>query len=170
MDAITFLKQEHREVDELFASFDKLGDRAFKSKGRIVAKICRALTLHAAIEERHLYPNAQAVLAETDLVLEAYEEHHVLKFLVEELEALAPTGERYTAKVTVLKELVQHHVEEEEAELFPQLRKALSKEQLDELGQLLAEGKQSLMSVAERGTPRVSITMTEEKAKRSKSR
>lgn len=164
MDAIKLLKADHRKVEELFEKFEALGERAHKSQAKIVAQICRELTLHAAIEERHLYPNAQ-VKIEEDLVLEAYEEHHVVKFLVEELETMSPEAERYAAKVTVLKEIVQHHVEEEETEFFPQLQKVLSKEQLEELGQRLEETRQELMSTAEKGLPRVSITMAKETAR-----
>lgn len=163
MDAISLLKADHRKVEELFAKFDELGERAHKTKQRLVTQICRELTLHAAIEERHLYPNAQAAIKEAeDLVLESYEEHHVLKFLVEELELLSPDAERFDAKVTVLKEIVQHHVEEEEKELFPQLRKTLSKQQLAELGERLVASKEELKSTAEKGLPRVTVTMMEE--------
>jgi len=120
MDAISLLKKDHRTVTALFARFKKLGDGAKKQKKAVVQQIIRELSVHAAIEEALFYPTARTMVkAKEDLVLEALEEHHVVKWLLQELSGLDPSHERFEAKVTVLEEAVKHHVEEEESDLFP---------------------------------------------------
>ena len=150
MDAIALLTRDHQEVDRLFKQFEKLTDRAQKSKQKIVMKIIRELAIHAAIEEMLFYPAVRtaALKASTragekaaDDILEALEEHHIVKWTLAELEKMAPEDERYDAKVTVLIESVRHHVEEEQEELFPKSRKLLGKELLEELGTRLEKAK-----------------------------
>ena len=142
MDAISLLKKDHRTVKALFARFAKLGDGAPKAKKMIVSQIIRELSLHAAIEEALFYPTArEAVPAKEDLVLESLEEHHVVKWLLSELASLEPTHERYDAKVTVLKEAVNHHVEEEETDLFPAFERKVSPEKRKALGKALEAAK-----------------------------
>lgn len=142
VDAITYLKADHREVEKLFKTFEKAGDRAFRSKRKIVDDIIRELSQHAAIEEQFFYPTARRAVPEsTDDVLEGIEEHHIVKWLLSELVHLDPKEERFDAKVTVLMENVRHHVEEEEHDLFPQIRSAMGRKELSELGAKLAEGK-----------------------------
>ena len=115
MDAITLLKQDHKAVKSLFSQFDKAGDDAFQKKRAIVDKIIEELSIHAAIEEQHFYPAARAAVEEAeDAVLESLEEHHVAKWVLSELEDMDPKAERFNAKVTVLKENILHHAEEEE--------------------------------------------------------
>ena len=142
MDAITLLKADHKAVKSLFTAFSKLGDGATKSKRDVVDKIIEALSVHAAIEEEVFYP---AIRDEIDGVehdvLEALEEHHVAKWLLSELEDMDPTHERFDAKVTVLIESVKHHVQEEETELFPEVRQALGRKRLQELGEALEKAK-----------------------------
>lgn len=152
MDALTLLKQDHRTVEALFKRFEALTDRAPKSKKKIVQTIVRELSLHSAVEETLFYPaiRAAAKLRETrassaadDLVLESLEEHHVVKWTLSELEKMSVDDERFDAKMTVLMESVRHHVEEEEQDLFPKAQKLL-KDQLDELGQRMAQAKKVL--------------------------
>ena len=144
MDAITLLKRDHRTVEELFKRFEKAGDRANTQKRQIVDRIIEELSVHAVIEEQVLYPVARAAVSGAeDTVLESLEEHHIVKWVLSELERMQPTEERFDAKVTVLMENVRHHVKEEEGELFPNLRRALTKAQLDELGEALDEAKKS---------------------------
>jgi hemerythrin superfamily protein len=135
-DAIAVLKADHRRVTELFDKFESLGDRAHKTRERTVAKIVEELSLHAGIEENVFYPAVRERLAEqgTPMVLESLEEHHVVKLLLSELESMDPGSERYVAKVTVLREIVDHHVEEEESEMFKQARGAFSRGELRDLG------------------------------------
>jgi hemerythrin superfamily protein len=142
MDAISLLKKDHRTVKSLFARFDKLGDGAVAQKKAIVKEIVRELSIHAAIEEALFYPTARAaVKAKEDLVLEALEEHHVVKWLLEELSSIEPTHERFDAKVTVLKEAVNHHVEEEETDLFPAFERKVTTEERKALGTALEAAK-----------------------------
>src|ERR1043165_3639905 len=131
MDAITLLKQDHKTVKSLFQQFDKAGGTAYERKREIVDKIVEELSVHAAIEEQIFYPTARAAVEETeDEVLESLEEHHVVKWLLSELDGMDPKAERFDAKVTVLKELVLHHATEEEQELFPQVRAAMGRKAL----------------------------------------
>ncbi len=142
MDAIALLKSDHKTVEGLFKRFEKAGDRAHKRKRDLVDTIVEELSVHAAIEEQVLYPAArQAIPEEDETVLEALEEHHVVKLVLKELETMPATAERFDAKVTVLIENVRHHVKEEEGELFPALRKALGRKRLQELGEAMERAK-----------------------------
>ena len=143
-DAIRLLTDDHRQVEELFARFEKTGDGAHKRRQDLVQRITEALSVHASIEEEIFYPAARRFVADTgDDVLEALEEHHLVKLTLAELETLDPSHERYGAKVTVLIETVRHHVAEEEGELFPTIRKALDPAQLREIGDELAAAKRT---------------------------
>ena len=142
MDAITLLKQDHKTVNALFKKFEKLGDRAYVSKRAVVDDIIEELSVHAAIEEQVFYPAVKGISEDLkDHVLESLEEHHVVKWLLDELVSLDPEAERFDAKVTVLIENVRHHVEEEETEFFPEVREALGRKVLGEIGELLEEAK-----------------------------
>lgn len=142
VDAVRFLKSQHREVEELFSKFEGLGERATKSKAAVAATIIQKLEGHAAIEEKIFYPAGKP--ADEDLTLEAYVEHDVMKHLIAQIKATDPSDESFDAKVTVLKEVVEHHVEEEEGELFPKVRKELGNERLQELGVELEEAFASM--------------------------
>ncbi len=141
-DAIALLKQDHREVEQLFKRFEKSGPEAHAAKRQLVAAMIEALSVHAEIEELVFYPAVRndAPPLQSD-VLEALEEHHVVKVVLSELEDLAPTSERFDAKVTVMMELVRHHVKEEEAELFPDVRKRIARRELLALGEQLRDAK-----------------------------
>jgi hemerythrin superfamily protein len=144
MDAITVLKNDHKNVEELFKKFEQAGDRAFKTKRRLVDEIITELSIHAAIEEQVFYPATREAREENEeMVLEALEEHHLAKLSLSELEKLDPADERFTPKVTVLIESVRHHIKEEEGEMFPKVRKAMKPEQLKALGGQLEEAKKS---------------------------
>ena len=142
MDVIKLIKDDHRKVEELFAEFEKLGDRAQKSKMRIVEQIIQELKLHAHLEETVFYPQAREAVKDEDVVLEGYEEHETLKFVIRECQA---GDERFEVRVKVLKELVEHHVEEEEKEMLPEARKALGKARLTELAEQWAAAKEAGM-------------------------
>jgi hemerythrin superfamily protein len=142
MDAITLLKSDHRTVEKLFKDFERAGDRAAVSKGKITQSIIKELSVHAAIEEQAFYPVIQReVQGATGSVLESLEEHHVAKWLLSELEGMDPRDERFDAKVKVLIESVRHHVEEEEGSLFPRVRAALGRKRLGEIGLQLEAAK-----------------------------
>lgn len=150
MDAIELLMRDHREVEALFKQFEKLTERAQKSKKKVVQKITRELAIHAAIEEMLFYPAvrtaglkaaSRAGASAADTVLESLEEHHIVKWTLSELQKMSPSDERYDAKVKVLMESVRHHVEEEQEELFPKVRKLLDREILSELGDRMEKAK-----------------------------
>ena len=142
MDAIALLVKDHETVEKLFEKFEQTGPRAMKARRTLADRMVQELSVHAAIEEQVLYPAIRESLPEVDDdVLEALEEHHVAKWVLSEIDAMSPEHERFQAKVTVLIESVRHHVEEEEEELFPKVRKAFSAEQLEQIGEALAEAK-----------------------------
>ena len=141
-DAIVLLKDDHKTVEQLFKKFEQAGDRALVAKRTIVDSIIEELTIHAFIEETIFYPAAREAVPETeDHVLESVEEHHVVVWMLSELSTLAPEAENFVAKVTVLIENVRHHVKEEEQEWFPQVRKAMGRKQLQELGERMIAAK-----------------------------
>ena len=120
MDAITMLKEDHQAVERLFKRFEKAGDRAFAEKRRLADQIIESLSKHAVIEEQVFYPVARATVPGTeDVVLESLEEHHIVKWVLSELDGMDPADERFDAKMTVLIENVRHHVKEEEQDFFP---------------------------------------------------
>jgi hemerythrin superfamily protein len=142
MDAITLLKQDHKSVDKLFKEFEKATQPAQQRK--LAQKVIAELSVHAAIEEMLFYPAVRDRVPTTeDTVLESLEEHHIVKWVLSELEDMKPDHERFKAKMTVLIESVRHHVEEEEQELFPDVRKALGRKELAELGEALEKAKKT---------------------------
>jgi hemerythrin superfamily protein len=142
MDAITLLRNDHKTVEKLFKTFEKAGQRAKQTKAKTVEQIIEELSVHAAIEEQIFYPAIREEVADTeDEVLESLEEHHIVKWVLSELDGMSPDDERFDAKVTVLIENVRHHVEEEETELFPTVRKALGRKRLGEIGDAMEAAK-----------------------------
>jgi hemerythrin superfamily protein len=141
IDALKLLKQDHEEVEQLFEEFDRAGDRAHKSKEKIVRTLIEDLARHSAIEEQIFYPAVREITGEDESVFEALEEHHVVKWLLSELDGMDPEDERFDAKVAVLKENVLHHAKEEEREMFPEIRKALTPAELRTLGEEMEKAK-----------------------------
>jgi hemerythrin superfamily protein len=145
-DAVALIKADHRKVEQLFKEFEEAGDRAYKTKRRLVEEIIRELEVHATLEEESYYP-AVAAKAKKDgkeLVAEAVEEHHVVKVLRGELADLPAEDDAFDAKVSVLIENVRHHVEEEESELLPQSQELLGADELARLGEEMAARKRQL--------------------------
>ncbi len=138
------LKDDHRSVEKLFTRFEDAGDRAYVEKRKLVDEMIEELSVHAAVEEQLFYPVTRATVpAVEDTALESLEEHHVVKWLLSELEGMDPTDERFVAKVTVLIENVRHHVEEEETEYFPEVRSELGRKALTELGDAMASARET---------------------------
>jgi hemerythrin superfamily protein len=143
-DAIALLTADHREVHEMFEQFEQLGDRARASKEKLKEKICKALVAHTTIEEEIFYPAVREQIEDgEDMVDEATVEHAAAKDLIQQLQEMEPDDELFDAKVKVLGEQIDHHVEEEEKEMFPKVRK--SGLDLLALGQEMAMRKQELM-------------------------
>jgi hemerythrin superfamily protein len=142
MDAITLLKDDHRNVAKLFREFDGLAERAQKSKQDLVNHIVEELTVHAFIEEQIFYPFArQEVPAVEEDVEEGVAEHHLMKVTMAELSEMSPDNDAFDAKVTVLKEIVEHHVDEEEHGWFPKVRDAIGRTALSDVGEQMVNAK-----------------------------
>jgi hemerythrin-like domain-containing protein len=148
MDPIALLKKDHEDAKMLFEQYDKAGKGAEAQKQALFDEIRAALTVHMDIEETIFYPAAKSAGSKEvrDEVREADEEHHVVKLLLGELAKMTPRDEQFDAKVTVLRENVEHHVKEEENELLPDARKRLSAELLEQLGDEMEERKEALMA------------------------
>ncbi len=142
MDAIQLLLKDHRTVRSLFKRFQ--GARSAASKKSTVERLISELSRHSAVEEQLLYPVVGKMVDGADeLVLRSLEEHHVAKWTLEELSNMGPENERYQAKVEVLAQVTLHHLDEEEAQVFPQLRKALGKKPLADLGTVMARARKA---------------------------
>ncbi|MEU8169782.1 hemerythrin domain-containing protein [Micromonospora sp. NPDC049004] len=135
-DAIVLLKEDHKEMRRLFKAFQDAEEGPASQRQKLVNQILEALTVHTYLENEVMYPEVRRLLPDLeDDILESYEEHHVADVLCLELAAMDADDERFTAKTTVLIENVTHHVEEEEEEWFPKVREALSRKQLQEIGE-----------------------------------
>lgn len=142
MNAFELMKKDHKKVSELFKQLEETTERAVKTREELFGKLKQELDIHARIEETIFYPAIKEAEETHEITLEAIEEHNVVKQLLSELDAMPVDDERWTAKLTVLKENVEHHVEEEENEMFKDARKVLSTEQVDELGARMESAKQ----------------------------
>jgi hemerythrin-like domain-containing protein len=143
MDAITMLKNDHDKVKELLARLESTTERGVKTREELFATIKGELTVHETIEEEIFYPALKEHPKAKELVLEGYEEHHVVDTVMAELEGLDVSDETWGAKATVMKENVEHHIEEEEGEMFKQARQVFDRQELDDLGARMAERKAS---------------------------
>jgi len=149
MDAIKLLKSDHDTVEGIFEKLKSTTERAVKTREELFTKLKTELDVHAHIEETIFYPALKKEAETRDITFEGVEEHHVIKILLRELAAMPVDTEQWTAKLKVLKENVEHHVEEEETDMFKSAREVFSKEQLDEFGaRMEAEKKQQMKSIA----------------------
>ena len=157
MDAIAMLKADHRKVEELFAKFEGTNGKA--TKQRLAEQICLELKVHTAIEEEIFYPACRGKI-EDDLVNEAYVEHDSAKLLINEIEAGGPEEDFYDAKVKVLSEMIEHHVEEEEKRsegMFSQARAAGL--DMDLLAEQMRARKATAMEEFQAGKPAETRTL-----------
>lgn len=142
-DAIALLTADHREVAAMFKQYDALGDRAKGGKKKLADQICDALTVHAMIEEEIFYPALRDASKDAaDLLDEALVEHASAKELIAQLQDMDPEDDLYDAKITVLSEQIEHHVGEEEKEMFAKARKAGL--DMAALGEQMAQRKDEL--------------------------
>lgn len=143
-NAIALLTQDHRAVEKLLAQYEALSDGVDNGRETLVAQITHELSVHAEIEEVVFYPSVRAIGKEVnDEVLEAIEEHRVIKAGIAKLSTMTPADESFDAKVKVLIEQVKHHVKEEEEEIFPRVRKHVEENALLELGDALRQAKEA---------------------------
>ncbi len=122
-DAISILIKDHKDVKALFEKFDTLSDRSVSSKKKLAEQICSALITHTQLEEEIFYPAVRKGVKDDDLMDEAIVEHASAKDLIAQIQEMDPGDELYDAKVKVLAEQIEHHVKEEEHEMFPKVRK-----------------------------------------------
>lgn len=157
MDAIALLKADHRKVEELFGKFEQTNGKATKQK--LAEQICLELKVHTAIEEEIFYPACRGKI-DNELVDEAYVEHDAAKLLINEIEAGGSEEDFYDAKVKVLSEMIEHHVEEEEKRsegMFSQAREAGL--DMDELAEQMRARKRTAMEEFQAGKPAETRTM-----------
>ena len=148
MDVFELLKADHERVAEMMEKIDESTERAVKGRTETFTRLKTELDLHAMIEEKIVYPALEDAEETREITLEAYEEHRLVKQLLSELESEPNDTEEWTAKFTVLKENVEHHVEEEEGEMFKKARQALSKEQIESLGKQVEQAKRQNKAAA----------------------
>lgn len=144
MNAFQLLKEDHQKVDSLFKQLEPTTERAEKTRTELFAKLKEELDIHTKVEEAVFYPSIKQAAETREIVLEGFEEHHVVKLLLKELEALPVDTEQWTAKLKVLQENVEHHVEEEEEEMFQKARQVLSEEEINDLGARMEQMKKDL--------------------------
>ena len=146
-DGIALLKEDHKKVKGLFADLEKSSMRGGPRAQKLVAQIDKELTIHTTIEEEIFYPAFRDAVRSKDdkkMYFEAKEEHHVVKLVLPEVQEGGMAVEEFAAKCKVLKELVEHHADEEEKEMFPEARKVLSRPELQDLGDRMAARKKEL--------------------------
>jgi len=141
MNAFTLLKEDHEKVAGILEKIDETTERATKGREELFTQLKSELDVHTRIEEDILYPALEEYEETRAISLEAYEEHAVVKQLLEELSFQPKDDEQWTAKFTVLKENIEHHVEEEEGEMFKKARKVLGEDEIEKLGDRLQEAK-----------------------------
>ncbi|HEY6561372.1 MAG TPA: hemerythrin domain-containing protein [Polyangiaceae bacterium] len=148
-EAIALLKQDHKEVKEMLEEITGLGERAAKRRVELASEIALALKAHMQIEEQIFYPAFKAAAAKKEdqkLYYEAVEEHHAADVVLQDVLKADASSLSFGGKVKVLKELIEHHVEEEEKTMFPHARKVMSKEELQALGIEMGDAKDAIMS------------------------
>jgi hemerythrin-like domain-containing protein len=148
MDAVQLLKQDHDKVKRILEDLDSTTERGVKTREELFTKVKRELEVHESIEEEIFYPALKQHPKSKELVLEAYEEHHVVNMVMAEIGDVPFDDETWGAKCTVMKENVEHHIEEEEGEMFKQARQVFSREELEELGVRMQARKEALLARA----------------------
>jgi hypothetical protein len=150
MDAIALLKADHEKVKKMLADGEATTERAEKGRAELFAKLKSELEIHERIEEEIFYPALKEHPKSRELALEAYEEHHVVDTILGELEQTAPSDEQWGAKFKVAKENIEHHIEEEEGEMFKQARQVFDRSELEELGARMEELKEAAQAILAR--------------------
>jgi iron-sulfur cluster repair protein YtfE (RIC family) len=151
MNAFELLKQDHQKVSGIFEKLEPTTERGVKTREELFAQLKQELDIHARIEETIFYPAIKEAKETRDITLEAYEEHNVVKQLLAELDELSKDDETWGAKLKVLKENVEHHVEEEEEEMFPSAKEVLSPAQIEELGARMEASKKEQLKASAAG-------------------
>jgi iron-sulfur cluster repair protein YtfE (RIC family) len=145
VDALTLLKDDHDKVKGMLHALDDTTERAEVTRTEGLEKLKRELTVHEAIEEEILYPALIEFAKTKDITLEAFEEHHVVDMIMAELEQTPVGDETWAAKLTVMKENLEHHIEEEEDDMFKKARQVMDEAELEALGERMSARKAELL-------------------------
>jgi len=146
MDAMSLLKEDHRKVKKLLVELESTTERGVKTREELFAKVKQELVVHEAIEEEIFYPALKEHPKTKEIALEGYEEHHVVDTVMAEIEGVAYDDEKWGAKFTVMKENLEHHIEEEEGEMFKQANQVFDEDELAQLGESMKARKEELIS------------------------
>lgn len=145
MDPFKLMKQDHKKAQELFDRICETTNRAEKTREDLFEELKNELNAHAHMEEEVFYPSVKNVPETHEITLESYEEHHVMKILLNELDKMPKDSDEWLAKFKVLKENVEHHVKEEEHVMFPKSKHALRNDDLEEIGLKMLDAKHHYM-------------------------
>lgn len=148
MDALSLLKEDHDRVKRMLSDLDSTTERGIKTRKEGFAKLVNELEIHETIEEEIFYPALKEHSESREIVLEGYEEHNAVDMVIAEIKETPFDDETWGAKFTVMKENIEHHIEEEEGDMFKQARDVLDEEKLEELGKRMAERKDQLQNAA----------------------
>jgi hypothetical protein len=146
MDAIKLLKDDHEKMKQLLTELESTTERGVKTREELFTKVKEELTVHETIEEEIFYPALKEHPKTKEITLEAYEEHHVVDMVMAEIEGVPFDDERWAAKFKVMKENIEHHIEEEEKEMFKQVRDAFEAQELEALGERMMARKEQLLA------------------------
>jgi hemerythrin-like domain-containing protein len=152
-DAIALLKEDHKRVKDLLKKLDETTERGVATRRKLLDQIAMEKKVHTTIEEEIFYPAFKEAAEKKDdeeMFFEAIEEHHVVDLVLPELKNTDPSTPQFGAKAKVLKELIEHHADEEEKEMFPRAKKLLTREELVDLGARMEARKKSLSGRAKR--------------------
>jgi hemerythrin-like domain-containing protein len=148
MDAITLLREDHRKLKALLRELEPTTERAVKTRSELFDRIKLELTAHEIVEEEVFYPTLKQHPRAKEIVLEGYEEHDVVDTLMGELDALSVEDETWGPKAKVMIENIEHHIEEEEGDMFVKARQVMDRNELQELGEVMAARKAELRAGA----------------------
>ena len=144
MNAIALLEEDHRKMKKLLSELESTTERGVKTREELFATVKDELTVHETIEEEIFYPALKEHPKTKEITLEAYEEHHVVDMVMAEIEGVPYDDERWGAKFKVMKENIEHHIEEEEKEMFKQARQAFEEDELEALGERMKARKDQM--------------------------
>ena len=145
MDAMSLLKEDHRKVKKMLAELESTTERGVKTREELFTRVKQELVVHEAIEEEIFYPALKEHPKTKEIALEGYEEHHVVDMVMAEIEGVAYDDEQWGAKFKIMKENLEHHIEEEEGEMFKQAKQVFDEEELAQLGEHMEARKEELM-------------------------
>ena len=145
MDAMSLLKEDHEKVKKILAELESTTERGVKTREELFTKVKQDLVVHEAIEEEIFYPALKEHPKTKEIALEGYQEHHVVDTVMAEIEGVAYDDEKWGAKFKVMKENLEHHIEEEEGEMFKQAKQVFDEDELAQLGKSMLARKEELI-------------------------